>query len=166
MIKVDSGETFYIVTTLVDKYSMGSGCFVSYSIKDVNDVVISSGTLTEDTTYSGVYSKSISIEIPGNYKVFYVAKGYPTGVENIIVVEESLSKLIKQTRQWNLATENVLATSNIPKRNVAIGETNYIIIRIKNDADINWDNPVREEKIYAWYKTMGDNNPYYMGESN
>ena len=166
MIKVDSGETFYITTTLVDKNSMESGVFVSYSIKGANDVVTLSGVLIEDTTYSGVYSKSISIETPGNYKVFYNAEGYPTGVENIIVAEESLSKLIKQTRQWNLATENVLATSSILERNVAVGRTDYIIIKIKNDIDINWDNPIREEKIYAWYKVMGDNSPYYMGESN
>lgn len=77
----------------------------------------------------------------------------------------SIGKLIKQVRQWNIATEDVLATSVISSRNVAVGKTNYILIKIKEDFDSDWSNPIREEKIYAWYKYVGDDRPYYMGEA-
>lgn len=78
---------------------------------------------------------------------------------------DGIGKLIKQVRQWNIATEDVLATVVIPNRNVAIGKTNYILIKIKEDSDSDWSNPIREEKIYAWYKYVGDDRPYYMGET-
>ncbi|MBW1799215.1 MAG: hypothetical protein JRJ85_00665 [Deltaproteobacteria bacterium] len=166
MIRVDSGEEFYVTTTLVDVDSMGSGKDVLYTIKNNSDAVIDSGALVENTTYSGIYSKNVAINTVGSYKVFYECTNYPTGVEDIIVTAESLSKLIKQTRQWNMATENVLATTNILARNVAIGKTDYIIIKIKEDAAIDWSSPIREEKVYAWYKALGNDQPYYIGEES
>jgi hypothetical protein len=75
-----------------------------------------------------------------------------------------IMKLVKQNRQWNMSTENIVAASGIVGRNVAIGKTDYIVIKIKEDSALDWSGPIREEKIYAWYKNMGDSSPYYMGE--
>ena len=78
---------------------------------------------------------------------------------------DDIGKLIKQVRQWNISTEDVLANSVISSRNVAIGKTDYVLIKIKEDSDPDWSNPIREEKIYAWYRYVGDDRPYYMGEA-
>jgi len=93
-----------------------------------------------------------------------VSDGYANGVEEVVVSEIPLETLIKQVRQHNMAIENVLATSNIISRNVATGKTNYIIIKIKNDLDSDWSSPVSERRVYAHYTTIGDDQPYYMGE--
>lgn len=164
MIRVDSGENFCITTTLVDDASMGSGKNVLYTIKNSSEVVIDSGVLFENTTYSGIYSKNVVINTVGNYKVFYECICYPTGVEDIIVTKESLAKLIKQIRQHNMSIENVLATTNIVSRNVATGKTNYVIIKIKDDSSTDWSSPVSERRVYAHYHNMGDDQPYYIGE--
>ena len=146
MIKVDVGEHFSIIATLVDEDSMGTGLSVAYGIKNSSGTIVDSGTLIEDTTYSGVYSKNISLSSSGNYIAFYEAVDYARGAENIVVVEEPLARLIKQVRHWNMATENVLAAVDIPSRNVAIGKTDYIIIKIKDDDDSDWSSPIREER--------------------
>lgn len=164
MIRIDAGEQFSIMAVLVDEDSMGGGVPVYYTIKNSHDVVIDSGTLIEDTTYSGIYTKYVTISAAGNYKVFYKSSGFSSGVEEIIVRKEALSELIKQMRQHNISMENVSAIDNISSRNVAIGKTNYIIIKIKNDSDVDWSNPVSERKVYFHYKNMGDDQPYYCGE--
>ena len=164
MIRVDAGEQFSIMATLVDEGSMGEGLSVYYSIKSSAGMVIDSGGLTEDTTYSGIYSKYVTINVVGNYKVFYGSVDYASGAEEVIVTEESLAKLIKQVRQHNMSMENVLATVNIPARNVAIGKTNYVIIKVKNDSDVDWSSPISERRVYSHYRNMGDDQPYYMGE--
>jgi hypothetical protein len=93
---------------------------------------------------------------------------YAYGVNDIGNLEteiDDIGKLIKQVRQWNISTEDILAGSSILSRNVAVGKTDYIIIKIKEDADSDWSNPIREEKLYAWYRYVGDDRPYYMGEA-
>jgi len=51
-------------------------------------------------------------------------------------------------------------------RNVAVGRTDYVIIRIKRDSDTNWDSPITTRRLYAWYAQMGDDQPVYMGEES
>ena len=164
MIRVDLGEKFSIMATLVDEDSMGEGLSVYYGIKNSVDTTVDFGSLVEDTTYSGIYSKYVTINSAGNYKVFYKSDGYASGVEEVIVTENSLATLIKQVRQHNMSVENILATTNIPSRNVAAGKTDYIIIKIKNDSDIDWSNPISERKVYSHYHNLGDDQPYYMGK--
>jgi len=164
MIRVARNEQFSIMATLINDDSMGEGLSVYYTIKNSSDNVIDSGSLIEDVTYGGIYSKFITISGSGNYKVFYESEGYARSVEEVIVSEDFLAKLIKQVRQHNMSVENVLATSNIFSRNVAIGKTDYVIIKTKNDSDTDWSNPISERRVYAHYHNIGDDQPYYMGE--
>lgn len=166
MITVDVNEFFYLTVTLIDSMSMGSGEQVNYVIEDSSYNVVDSGVLTENTTYSGTYSKEVSLSVYGDYIAYFYTTGYPTGMEYIKVKEESIIELIKQNRQTNLSVENVFAGSDIPNRNVEAGKTDYVIIKIKNDADSDWDNPAAERRIYAWYANMGDDQPIYMGEES
>ena len=166
MITVDVNELFYLTAVLVDSASMGSGESVRYVIENSTYNVVESGLLEENPTYSGTYAKEVSLQDYGEYIAYFYADGYPTGMEYIKVKEESVVELIKQNRQTNLAVENVFAQSDIPERNVQAGKTDYVIIKIKNDDDINWDNPVAERRMYAWYANMGDEQPIYMGEEH
>lgn len=166
MITVDVNELFYLTAALVDSDSMGSGETVTYSVEDISGVVVDAGVLVESTTYSGTYSKEISLSVYGEYMAYIQAVGYPTGLEYVKVKEESLIDLIKQNRQTNMSVENVYAQNDIPERNVEKGKTNYVTIKIKDDIDTNWDNPVTERRVYAWYASMGDDQPIYMGEEH
>ena len=166
MLSVNVNESFYLTVVLVDDDSMGSGENVSFTVLDNADNVILSGTLDESPQFSGTYSKEISLPSPGDFRAYYTVQGYPTGIEYIKVEQESLADLIKQNRQTNMSVENVLATQDIPNRNVAVGRTDYVIIRIKRDSDTNWDSPITTRRLYAWYAQMGDDQPVYMGEES
>ena len=166
MLSVDINEKFYLTVVLVDDLSMGSGESVSYTVVDSLDNPTTSGMLTESVDFVGTYSKEISLSVSGDYRVYYHVDHYPTGMEYVKVKPESLAELIKQNRQSNMSVENVFAVSDIPVRNVAIGRTDYIIVRLKADNDTDWSNPVVERSLYAWYAAMGDDQPIYMGEES
>jgi hypothetical protein len=150
-------------------------------IKATYVVYTDAGHTTESTVYQ--YDLDVFYKIdPDQYKAtdFSAAGEYTatlSGIQadldnpdqykaDVSIYALDIMKLVKQNRQWNMSTENILATSIISARNVAIGKTDYILIKIKEDADSDWTTPIREEKIYAWYKTMGDDSPYYMGEAS
>jgi len=166
MITVDVNELFYLTVVLVDSMSMGTGEVVNYTVEDSTNSVVSSGILDESNTYLGTYTKELSLPSYGDYIAYFYADSYPTGMEYIKVKEEALSELIKQNRQTNMSAENVFAQQDIPDRNVEAGKTDYVIIRIKRDDDVDWSNPVTERRMYAWYAQMGDEQPVYMGEEH
>lgn len=56
------------------------------------------------------------------------------------------------------------ATGDIPSRNCASGEINYMRIRYKNDADVDWSSPRREQNMYYWYENLGDSEPIEIKE--
>lgn len=164
MIKVGVNEQFSITAALVDEDSMGHGLVVNYVIEDAGGAYVDGGVLDENLMHNGIYCKYVSLASPGKYRVFYESVGYPTGVEDVTVSQDTLAELVKQNRQGNIAVKNILAISDILARNVAVGKTNYIIIYVKRDSDLDWSSPVSEKRIYAHYKNLGDDNPYYMGE--
>jgi len=71
---------------------------------------------------------------------------------------------IKQNKESNVSYTFVEATEQIIARNVAVGVINYITIKVKKDADSNWDSPISTENLYYWYENLGDTNPIYVGE--
>lgn len=164
MITVDVNEYFYLTVALVSNEGMGSGEEVYFEIEDSSHNVVSSGIMEESTTFSGTYTKAVSLTTHGDYIAYFHVDDYPTGMEYIKVKEESIVELIKQNRQTNLSVENVYAQTDIPHRRVAAGRTDYISIKIKADHDPDWSNPVAVRRIYAWYAELGDDQPIYMGE--
>lgn len=166
MIRVDTDEQFSLMAGVVDGDAMAAGLTVNYDVRDSSNTTVVSGVLQEDANYNGVYCRYISLTTPGNYRAFYETDGYPVGSEEVIVNVESLYKLIKQTRHNNISVENVMATVDVPSRKVQAGQTNYVIVRIKDDAASDWAAPVKVENVYAWYTTMGATQPFFMGANS
>jgi len=74
--------------------------------------------------------------------------------------------LVKQLREGNIKYEFIKATSVNLTRNVAIGVVDYMIIKYKNDDDVDWSVPIKTEYLYYWYEVIGNSNPIYVGESD
>ena len=72
--------------------------------------------------------------------------------------------VITQNREGNSAYGFIIATVENATRKVAVGVVDYMIIAIKNDSDVNWNNPVSTKKLYYWYETLGDTDPIEVKE--
>ena len=174
MKRVDINETFPITVSLVDETTatMGIGETVYYDVrKQPGDVELSpaiSGTLTESTVELGIYYTLVSIDEPGAYVVYATCSGFMVNSEEIIVNEENLYQLTKQNRHYNISVEdvireNAIATASQTIRKVAVGNTDYIINKIKSDSDSDWSgSTVASGTVYAWYKDESDSIPYKM----
>ena len=175
MIRVDVSETFPIIVSLVDESTgtLATGEAVTYDVRDSFDNPLAppvSGTLTESTVASGIYKTFISIPISGNYVCYAAASGYIANTEEIIVNQENVYDLVKQTRHYNIAVEdvvrvNVSATPSQVVRKVPFGKTDYVISNIKADADATWSGTTTSGFLYAWYSDITDLVPYKMSDS-
>lgn len=175
MIRVNINETFPITVALVDETAgvMASGRSIHYDFRlHPNDQPLSppiAGYLVESVAEDGVYSKSFSLTDPGHYIVYTSCSGFSSGAEDVIVEEDNLVQLVKQNRHYNISVEDVIrenavATASQTTRNVSVGNTDYIINKIKLDADLDWSTPTTVSgSIYAWYRTLEDDIPYKMG---
>ena len=175
MIKVNVNESFPITVTLLDEETgqAATGHIVFYDVrKQPNDVSLSpavAGILQESTVEVGIYSTLTSIPEPGAYIIYATCSGFLSNTEEIIVNEENIYDVVKQSRHYNISVEDVLRTSVIPTpdqvvRNVPKGRTDYVITRIKRDEDMDWSGEhVVEGRVFAWYRKDTDLVPYRMG---
>jgi len=178
MITVNVNETFPIVAGLYDEVtgSAATGKTVNYEVRrQPGDTALSpavTGTLTESAVTPGIYRKNISISAAGIYLVYVTCTDFMSNVEEIIVNSENIYDIIKQTRHYNISVEDVLRTSSIPTasqtiRKVPSGRTDYIVTKIKQDADTDWSGAnVVTGTVYAWYRNNTDRAPYKMGGSS
>ena len=175
MIRVDVDETFPITAQVLDTdNSLLYDQQVYYEITDSGDNFLSprvSGIMTESTTSSGIYMADITIDTSGYYRVYATCSGVNVGSEDIVVNEENIYDLVKQNRHYNIGVEEVLRSNSIATvsqttRKVAVGNTDYIINRIKLDSESDWSSStVASGNVYAWYKNETDSVPYKMGGS-
>ena len=173
MIRVAIEEQFTITVALIDEDTGQNaiGETVNYDILDADDDSLSppmAGVLPESTTNSGIYRKVIGdgITEAGNYTIYATCTGFTTNAEELIVNEENVYDVIKQTQNYNTSVEDVLRTGGPTAsqiaRNVPEGKTDYLITRIKADDAVDWTSPVTSGTIFAWYKTDSDELPYKM----
>jgi len=176
MIRVDKNEQFPITVALYDE-TVGqniSGRTVYYDIRyALNDAPLASpvsGTLTESIVELGIYRSVESIPDAGKYIIYATCSGFSTNVEELIVNEESVLNVTKQTQNYNISVEDVVRatasgseTASQLARNVPYGYTDYLLTWIKADDDVDWSNPVASGIVYAWYKTTASTVPYKMG---
>lgn len=173
MIKVDINETFPVLVSLVDETTglLSSGKTVYYDIRYTNDASLSppiAGTLTESSVESGVYRSNVSIPESGEFIIYATCSGFIANIEEIIVNPESIYDIAKQNRNYNIYVEDVLrenavSTASQTARNVALGNTDYIITKIKEDSATTWSGTTTSGLVYAHYRSVSDTSPYKMG---
>lgn len=176
MIRVDINETFPIGVQLVDESTgtAATGKTVYYDIRQQpGDVPMSpplSGTLTESTTEPGIYNALEAIDTAGEYTTYATCSGFVSNAESIIVNDENIYEVVKNTHQYNISVEDVIretavATASQAARNVPSGLTDYVITWIKAETASDWTTPVSSGIVYAHYRTLADVVPYKMGGS-
>ena len=177
MIRVNTGEYFPILVALVDESNgvNATGETVYYDIRDENDFPLSppiSGTLTESTTEPGIYRTTVSIPDPGEYIIYASCEDsdFLSNIEGVIVNPENIYTLVKQNRSYNLSVEDVIRNNAIPTasqilRKVDVGQTDYLINRVKRDSEFDWNGAtVASGSIFAWYRNLEDDVPYKMSD--
>jgi len=174
MIRVDKNEIFPIVVSLIDENTgqLAPGQTVYYDIRQINDSSLSpplAGTLTESTVEPGIYKSEETIPTAGEYIIYATCSGFISNTEDVIVNPESIYELEKQNRHYNISVEDVIRENAIANasqiiRKVALGESDYVITRIKHDSDTTWSGTTTSGITYAWYRNEGDCAPYRMGD--
>lgn len=175
MIRVDINEVFPILVSLIDENTgeLSPGQTVYYDIRDMNDLPLSpplAGTLTESTVEGGIYRGTESIPEAGRYVIYATCSGFISNTEEVIVNPESIYDLTKQNRHYNISVEDVLRENVIPNasqvvRKVGLGESDYVITRIREDGDTTFSGTTTSGVVYAWYRDEGDCAPYKMGDA-
>ncbi len=173
MIRVDISEQFPVVVSLIDETTgtAAAGQTVYYEIRKDDDSSLSphiGGVLPESAVEAGIYRKVQTIPTAGSYIIYSTCSGFTSGAEELIVNPESIYDVTKMDRQYNVSVEDVprstvSGTASQIVRNVPYGETDYIITRIKNDADPDWTGTVTSGIVYAHYRSITDTLPYLMG---
>ncbi len=79
--------------------------------------------------------------------------------------------LVKDTHHYNISVEDVVRENDTPTtsqvvRNVPLQGTDYVITRIKGNADTDWQGTVTSGIVYAHYRQITDSVPYMMGGPN
>jgi hypothetical protein len=177
MIRVDKNEQFPMTVALVDENTggMATGETVYYEVRSLpGETALSppvAGILTESSVEDGIYETTLSFSAAGKYLFYATCSGFTTNTEDILVNEESLYDLTKQNRHYNISVEdvireNAIATASQTIRKVAVGNTDYIVNKIKMDSDSDWSGTTASGVIYAWYKDLSDSVPYKMGGPN
>ena len=174
MIRVDKNEVFPILVSLIDENTgqLATGQTVYYDIRQMDDfplVPSVAGTLTESLVEPGIYRSNESIPTDGEYIIYATCSGFITNTEEVIVNPESIYDLEKQNRHYNISVEdvireNAIANASQTLRKVALGESDYVITRIKHDNDTTWSGTTTSGVVYAWYRNEGDCAPYKMGD--
>lgn len=170
MIRADISEQFIILVQLVNEQtgSLATGETVYYDVrKSSDDSALSpavSGTLIESTIEPGLYKNVESVSEPGQYIIYAICSGFITNSEELIVNPESIYDL---TKQYNVFVEDVIRTNITPTasqtvRNVPLGETDFIINKIKKSSESDWTNTTISGIAWAWYKNVTDTLPYKM----
>lgn len=169
MIRTDIGESFVISVALWNEESgeNASGQTVYYDVRDNNDdslIPPVSGTLIESIVTSGIYTETLTLNIAGNYICYATASGFFSSSEEIIVNPENIYDL---TKQYNVFVEDVTRTNITPTasqtvRNVPLGETDFIINKIKKSSESDWTTTTISGIAWAWYKSVTDALPYKM----
>ncbi len=173
MIRVNENETFSVTAALVDEvtFAAATNKTVYYDVRQPpGDVALSpplSGILPESVIEPGLYTILTSISGAGTYVVYTTCSGFLSAAENIIVNEENIYELTKQNRAYNIFVEDVIrenpvSTASQTIRKVALGNTDYIINKIKSDLDVDWSTTTVSGAIYAWYKNETDDVPFRM----
>jgi len=174
MIRVDRNEVFPILVSLIDENTgqLASGQTVYYDIRDMNDNPLSpplAGTLTESIVTPGIYRGEENLSDGGRYIIYATCSGFIGNTEEVIVNPESIYDLEKQNRHYNISVEdvireNAIQTTDQAIRKVALGNTDYVITRIKRDYDTTWSGTTTSGIVYAWYRDESDRVPYKMGD--
>jgi hypothetical protein len=173
MLRVDISEQFPILVSLIDENTgqLASGQTVYYDIRQMNDFPLSppiAGTLPESLVEPGIYRTEESIPTAGDYIIYATCSGFITNTEEVIVNPENIYDLTKQNRNYNVSVEDVIrenavATSSQVVRKVALGNTDYILTKIKYDYETTWSGATTSGIVYAHYRDESDSVPYLMG---
>jgi hypothetical protein len=174
MIRVDINETFPITVSLVDEVaqSAATGKTVYYDIRqqpgDVSLAPPVAGILVESTIEPGIYNALETIDTAGEYVVYATCSGFISNTEEIIVNDESIYDVVKNTHQYNISVEDVIRETVTPTasqaaRNVPVGLTDYVITWIKAETDADWASPVSSGVVWAHYRDLASVVPYKMG---
>lgn len=177
MIRVDIGEQFPIIVSLIDEQTgqNAGGQIVYYDIRDADDNPLTptlAGTLTESSVEPGIYRTVITsgISDSGIYIIYATCSGFTTNTEELIVNPENIYEVTKQTYNYNISVEDVVRTTASGSmtasqiaRNVPLGKTDYLVTLIKTDNAVDWSNPVTSGIVYAHYESLSSALPYKMG---
>ena len=174
MLRVDISEIFPILVSLIDENTgqLAPGQTVYYDIRDMDDLPLSpalDGIMVESTVEAGIYKAEEAIPISGEYIIYATCSGFISNTEEVIVNPENIYELTKQNRYYNISVEDVIrenavATTSQTIRNVPLGESDYVITRIKYDDDTTWSGTTTSGITYAWYRDISYKVPYKMGD--
>lgn len=174
LLRADKNEKVVLTAALIDE-STGNfvpGEVVHYDVRKAEDDSVLSpaidGILTESTVKQGIYKTMLSIPDAGVYLCYTSCSGFLTATEDLIINTENIYSLVKQGRNYNISVEDVIRTSTIPtasqtSRKVPQGQTDFIITRIRNDEDNDWNSTTVSGVVYAHYRSTIDILPYRMG---
>ena len=171
MIRADTLEQFPILVQLVNEQtgSLATGETVYYDIRQASDdselVPSVSGTLMESTVEQGLYKNVDSVSEPGQYIIYAICSGFITNSEELIINSENIYDLSKQynTLVEDVPRTNVTPTASQIVRNVPLGETDFIINKIKKSSESDWETATISGTVWAWYRDITDTLPYKMG---
>jgi len=174
MIEANKNESFPITVSLVDEglAELVTGRTVTYDVRTVDDLSLVpsiNGDFDESTVEIGIYKKELSIPEAGSFICYATCSGFMTSTEDIVISEENIYDLTKENRNYNTSVIEVLrttisgsATPSQIARNVSVGNTDYIISKVKMESDSDWTNPVSSGISYAHYANLTDELPYMM----
>lgn len=156
MIVANKGEQFSQIFIFYDL----TGHFIenypaTYLIADaLTDNIVSSGTMSEG--FVGIHVLVDSLSNSGDYICYANCSGTLIN-EEIKILPENIYDLVKSRRNYNQSYENIERPVGAPDasqvlRGVPENETDYIIHRVKNDYDSNWDNPTASGNAYPHYR--------------
>ncbi len=169
-------ESFPMVVSLLDEEtnSLATGKVIYYDVRNLDDSKLSppvSGTLTESSIEGGIYKTSMSVDFSGNYICYITCSGFLSNTEELVINPENIYDIVKRNTNYNLSVEDVIRTNAVPTssqivRNVPLGYTDYIINKVKDDTENDWDNTTISGSIFAHYKSVNDLSPYKMSGPN
>jgi len=175
MIEANKNESFPITVSLIDDVTaeLVADQTVTYDVRTIDDALLSppvSGSLSESTVEGGIYKTQLSLPDSGAYICYATCSGFLAGTEEIIINNENIYEVTKANRPHNFSIIDIprITASGTPNpsqiyRKVPPGRTDYIVTLIKNDSDLNWDNPVSSGISYAHYESVSSELPYMMG---
>ncbi len=154
-----------IVSAFTDRGEPKTGLTPTIRIRDIGTglLVVTDVVMTElddgfyyynFTTYDA--DKDYAIRTDGTDILHDVERYQNTVNDNYI------NDIAKACGDGNIQRIMHPATTIQAVRKVGIGRLDYVVLKVKKNSDTNWDSPLDEQTLYAWYYNLGEQNPYKL----
>lgn len=132
--------------------------------------IVSGAAMTQHTPGSNLFYYDYTVPTSpteGTLEVVYrgLIEGEVAEASDHFKIDLVKSRVL-ETRLGNTRLTFYPATTSNPTRKTQIGVLDYQVLEIKRDEDADWTSPVSTKTLYFWYFSIGDQNPYRVGESD